>query len=203
MANEFLKGYCSKTKQFFHVQLEKIGEKYVATNMVLLTDNEAKKLTTPIKQDSFYTSQNLIACRKCGGRLIGGCSCPETYFNCQKGEYNFSCIYCKNFKIDYSEIKEKGTGTIYLSQNEKVDLSTLKSPEGKMLDEIFIAGGWDASKGGQKNDIDFTVFLTNNTWTKVEAVYYGRQQDDARSIKHYGDNLTGENGISLFQTEFN
>lgn len=62
--------------------------------------------------------------------------------------------------------------------------------------QIFGIGlGWDASRGGANFDLDASCLLLNaekQGATSTPVIYYGVKEDARNSIKHSGDNLTGE-----------
>ena len=99
---KFIKGYCKKTKQHFGLEIKKIGAVWKVVNFINITAEEASVITSEIKQASFSTNENLLPCKKCGKRVVSGCSCPQKTFQCRAGEYNFQCVYCNNMEIDYT-----------------------------------------------------------------------------------------------------
>lgn len=84
---------------------------------------------------------------------------------------------------------------ISLTKGQKIDL-TKGNPE---LNELIIGLGWDpeVSKGGffskgTSVDCDASVLVVGEDNKLVDTVYYGSLQSKDRSIKHSGDNLTGD-----------
>ena len=78
--------------------------------------------------------------------------------------------------------------TIKLSQGQEVKIAI----GGRALEEIELNVGWDPVSSGQNMDIDSSVMLFNRQGGDLETVYFGMLEDEARSVKHHGDNLTGE-----------
>ena len=185
----FLKGYCSKKKKYFGIELDKYGSIFEVTNFIYLKQEEAKVLTSLVRQSSFKTHSNLLPCTKTVTREISsvdGISCPED------GKYSFQCIYCKNMQIDYSSADISGTqlkagDVIKLSQGQEIKIQL----NGKSLDKIVLYTGWDPVLKGNTMDVDSSVFMIGQE--SSELVYFGQLNDAAKSIIHHGDNLTGEN----------
>lgn len=82
---------------------------------------------------------------------------------------------------------------INLSKGQKVDLT--KGNPG--LKNIMVGLGWDvnAFDSGAAFDLDAAAFLLDDTGkcpTEKEFVFYGNLTHISESVKHMGDNLTGE-----------
>lgn len=82
---------------------------------------------------------------------------------------------------------------INLSKGQKVDLT--KGNPG--LKNIMVGLGWDvnAFDSGVAFDLDAAAFLLDDTGkcpTDKEFVFYGNLTHTSESVKHMGDNLTGE-----------
>ena len=98
-----LKAYCPKTKRHFGLELKQFGGEWKVVNMVDISAETANKVESEIRQPRFLTNENLLPCQKCGGRVVGGCSCSRKIHNCDKKmSYCFDCIYCDQFEIDYT-----------------------------------------------------------------------------------------------------
>ena len=189
---KFLKAYCNKNKQYFGIEIKKIGSEWKAVDFTFLPDDKARLLTSEVKQAKFYTNSNLLPCKKCGGRVIGGCSCNSKTHDCaRKGKYDFQCIYCNNLVIDYEEVSEvsgyKAGDVITLSQGQTV---TIRFSDGKPLSQIEVGIGWDPARQGDNIDVDSSVFVSGQD--EVELVYYGDREHPSGCVIHHGDNLTGE-----------
>ena len=82
---------------------------------------------------------------------------------------------------------------VSLQKGQKVDLT--KGNPG--LSKVIIGLGWDTNKydGGAEFDLDAAAFLLNDTG-RVRAdndfIFYNNLSDATGSIKHLGDNRTGE-----------
>lgn len=81
--SKFLKTKCRKTGLYYGLEIKKIGLEWKVVNMIRLSNDEAKVISSEVKQDSFETNSNLIACSKCGNRKVGGCSCAKKLFSAQ------------------------------------------------------------------------------------------------------------------------
>ena len=82
---------------------------------------------------------------------------------------------------------------INLSKGQKVDLT--KGNPG--LKKIMVGLGWDvnAFDSGTSFDLDATVFMLGANGkcpTEKEFIFYGNTEHATGSVKHLGDNLTGE-----------
>ena len=100
---KFIKAFCSKTKNYFGLELSKEGSEWKVVNFDSLDKEKAKVMVSLVMQDKYYTADNLLPCSGCGSRLVSGCSCAERHVRCRiDTPYNFNCVYCKNLVIDYS-----------------------------------------------------------------------------------------------------
>jgi len=93
---------------------------------------------------------------------------------------------------------------INLTKGQKVDLTK----KGETLDSIHVGLGWDpvaaASSGGffkkllasaPEIDCDASVIMLNENdkmVSKKDLIYYGNLTSTCKSVKHTGDNLTGD-----------
>lgn len=191
--SEIIKARCKKINQYFTLELNKVGSSYKVINMTLLDDDKAKFVVSKIKQPKFETAENLLPCYKCNSRVIGGCSCAKSKVKCEKGKWDFQCVYCKEFEIDYNlpsqdDIRGMVGKEIVLEQNQTVKISDLCA-DGEKIEKVAISGGWDEAKFGHARDVDFSVVLANSR--DSELVYFGELEDEANSVLHHGDNLTG------------
>ena len=83
--------------------------------------------------------------------------------------------------------------SINLSKGQKVDL-TKGNPS---LKSIMVGLGWDvnAFDSGADFDLDASAFLLGSSGkcpTEREFIFYGNLEHSRGSVKHMGDNLTGE-----------
>ncbi len=83
--------------------------------------------------------------------------------------------------------------SINLSKGQKVDL-TKGNPS---LKSIMVGLGWDvnAFDSGADFDLDASAFLLGASGkcpTEREFIFYGNLEHSSGSVKHMGDNLTGE-----------
>lgn len=82
---------------------------------------------------------------------------------------------------------------ISLQKGQKVDLT--KSNPG--LSKVVIGLGWDVNKydGGNDFDLDAAAFILDESGkasSDKDFIFYNNLKDDAGSVVHLGDNLTGE-----------
>jgi len=83
--------------------------------------------------------------------------------------------------------------SINLSKGQKISL-TKENPN---LTKIMVGLGWDvnAFDSGSNFDLDASAFLVGANGkcpTEKEFVFYGNLEHSSGSVKHMGDNLTGE-----------
>ena len=121
--SKIVKARCKKTGTYYGVVLEKFFLEWKAVDVIPMSDEQARVLTSEVRQRSFETNDNLQACRTCGNRKIGGCKCTENSYSCKKKEYHFPCIYCHNMEIDYTEGRGSGRTEITLEQGRKVQIT--------------------------------------------------------------------------------
>ncbi len=139
---KLLKAYCAKAKRYLGIEIKQFGSVWKVVNVIELSDEEARVVVSEIKQASFETNDNLLACAKCGKRKVGGCSCPKKSSKCRdKKIYNFQCVYCNELKIDYSlprmsDISGREGDTVTLAQGMEVKIVTFSNVEWKKFDNI-------------------------------------------------------------------
>ena len=188
---KILKAYCDKTKQYFGIEVKKIGGEWKAVDFINMSADEASVVASELKQDRFQTSDNLLPCKKCGKRTISGCNCPPSSASCRKGmKYNFQCIYCKNLKIDYSLPRatqgHKEGDVITLSQGQTVKIHF---DDNRPLSKIIVGVGWDPVSFGSQMDVDSSVVVAGNA--DKDVIYFGNLNHPSGCVVHHGDNLTG------------
>lgn len=196
---KFVKARCTKTNLYLGLELEKRGSEYKVVNAIPLDTAQAKLLPSEVEQRKFETNENLIACRKCGQRRVGGCSCTKKTVQCAGLDaLKFACIYCDSMEIDYSlptedEVRGSG-GAVKLSQGQEVKIRFSKD---KPLKKIMVGVGWDPATGlGAANmDVDSSVVVMSGNQRSYELVYFGALQHPSGCVVHHGDNLTGTGDI--------
>ena len=193
--NKIIKGHCKITNRWYGLEVKQIGDIWKVVNMIDLTDDEARMVSSEIKQDVFYTNDNLLACSECGNRKIGGCACSKKRHQCSKlMSYQFDCVYCENLEIDYSlpsysEISGKNGDTIKLSQGQEVKI---RYADNRPLSMIYVGVGWDPATSGRSIDVDSSVVVMSGINRTKDLVYYGHIEHESGCVIHHGDNLTGE-----------
>ena len=196
--SNFLKAYCEKTNQYFGLEIKKFGSSWKVVNMIQLSSDEAKIISSEIEQSYFETNANLIACSKCGNRKVGGCSCAKKKHQCARNmKYQFDCIYCDALKIDYtlptaSEVGSRAGGTVTLSQGQEVKI---RYADDRPLTKIMVGVGWDPAPGANNMDVDSSVVVLSPNNREHDLVYYGDKEHSSGCVIHHGDNLTGEGEI--------
>lgn len=194
--SKFLKAKCAKTNQYFGLEMKQFGSTWKVVNMIKLSDDEAKVISSEIKQSSFETNANLIPCSKCGKRQVGGCACSKKKHSCSHGmKYQFDCIYCDELEIDYSlptrsELGGREGGTVTLSQGQEVKI---RYADDRPLTKIYVGVGWDPAAHGDNIDVDSSVVVMAVQGRDKELVYFGDKDHPSGCVHHHGDNLTGEN----------
>lgn len=79
---------------------------------------------------------------------------------------------------------------------------SLKKADGSALNRVFVGLGWDAADSGRRGlfggrktveiDLDASAVLLDANKNVVDTVWYSRLVSGDGSIRHGGDNLTGE-----------
>lgn len=193
MESKFVKAYCTKTGEYFALEVKKVGSKWKVFNFTQLPESDARITATEVEQPSFETNDNLLPCLDCRNRKVGGCSCASRKGGCSRGmKYRFSCIYCNQLRIDYSvpTAAENGlkAGTkITLSQGQEV---VIRFADNKPLTDIFVGVGWDPVNGSDNMDVDSAVVVSGQSGYG-ELVYFGNKEHSSGCAKLYADNLTG------------
>ena len=192
---KIVKAFCKKTKQYFSLEVRKFGSAWKVTNVTHLSDDEAKLVSSQVTQSEFFTNDNLLACTQCKTRKVGSCSCHYSVFKCKKGmPYKFNCVYCSQLQIDNSVPSAASLGSlvgkkITLAQGQEVEI---RGEDNKPLKNMLVEMDWDPARGYNEMDVDSSVVMLSGK-TPRETVYFGNLTDEARSVIHHGDNLTGEN----------
>lgn len=192
--SKFIKAHCSKTDQYFGLEIKQFGGIWKVVNMIKLSDDEARIISSEIKQDIYQTNSNLIACFKCGNRKVGGCSCAKKSSQCSHNmKYKFDCIYCDELKVDYSlpsrsELGGREGGIVTLSQGQEVKI---RYADDRPLSKIYVGVGWDPATRGDSIDVDSSVVVMSAQGAGVDLVYFGDKEHKSGCVIHHGDNLTG------------
>lgn len=107
---KILKAKCKRTDRRFALELKKYGSDWKVTNMDTLPADVYESVSSEVRQPAFYTHDALLPCLNCGSRKVGGCRCSVSRHPCSAGmKYQFDCIYCDQFEIDY----KRGRGGPY------------------------------------------------------------------------------------------
>ena len=90
---------------------------------------------------------------------------------------------------------------VNLTKGQKIDLT---KADGGALTQVFLGAGWDVAQkkggflgglfgGGSQNiDLDVSALMFDGAQTLRDAIYFGQLKSKDGSIRHSGDNLTGE-----------
>lgn len=88
---------------------------------------------------------------------------------------------------------------VSLTKGQKISLD---KESGRTLNKIFMGLGWDAAKkggflgrvlgGGGDIDLDASCVMFSADKQPVDAVYFGQLTSRDGSVRHSGDNLTGD-----------
>ena len=137
---KIVKARCRKTGTYYGVVLARFGSEWKAVDVIPMTDDQARAFTSEVRQPAFETNGNLLACKRCGNRKIGGCRCTQKDYACsRKKGYHFDCIYCQEMEIDYTpgRASRSGKTEITLEQGQKVQI-TFSNVSWKKFDNIRI-----------------------------------------------------------------
>lgn len=74
---------------------------------------------------------------------------------------------------------------------------SLKKADGSALSNVRLGLGWDAAKrglfgGGGEIDLDASAVLLDANGNAADVVYFGQLKSKDKSVRHSGDNLTGD-----------
>ena len=87
---------------------------------------------------------------------------------------------------------------ISLVKGQKI---SLEKGDGSSLTKIFIGAGWDVAKkgglfgmfsGGDSIDLDSSAIMFDENNIPLDSIWFGQLQSRDGSIKHSGDNRTGD-----------
>lgn len=195
---KFLKAYCEKTGRYSGLEVEKLGGKWKVVNMIPLTAEEARLLSSEVEGGSFETHTTLLPCLSCGSRKVGGCACSPKRHACTRDmKYQFDCTYCRHLKIDYTlPTAPGGAGrdgeTVKLSQGQEVKI---RYADKRPLKSIYVGVGWDPVSQGDNMDVDSSVVLLSPDGKSSDLIYFSNKEHPTGCVVHHGDNLTGEGDI--------
>ena len=189
---KFLKAYCEKTGRYSGLEVKKIGSTWRVVNMIPLSAEEGRLLSSEVEQPTFETHTTLLACTSCGNRRVGGCSCPPRAHDCRRDmKYRFDCTYCQHLKIDYSlpdpNPGETQGGTVKLSQGQEVKI---RYADNRPLRSIYVGVGWDPVISGNSMDVDSSVVVMGPDGSH-DLIYFANKEHPTGCVVHHGDNLTG------------
>ena len=192
---KFVKAHCVKHDRYFGLEVRKVGREWKVVNMVDLPDEDARLLSSEVKQDRFVSNENLLPCSRCGSRVVGGCACGKKTRNCGKhADYQLDCLYCNECKIDYSLPTRSAGGVgegevVRLSQGQEVKI---RYADDSPLTGLWVGVGWDPAVGGGENiDVDSSVIVSSSNNGSFDLVYFGNKTHSSGCVVHHGDNLTG------------
>ena len=87
---------------------------------------------------------------------------------------------------------------ISLVKGQKI---SLEKGDGSSLTKIFLGAGWDVAKkgglfgmfsGGDSIDLDASAIMFDENNKALDSIWFGQLQSRDGSIKHSGDNRTGD-----------
>lgn len=78
---------------------------------------------------------------------------------------------------------------VNLVKGQKISLEKFG---GGSLTNVFMGLGWDPASGEGEIDLDASCIAYNESKEEVETIYFGNLTNNDGTIKHSGDNLTGE-----------
>jgi tellurium resistance protein TerZ len=67
----------------------------------------------------------------------------------------------------------------------------LVKPDGSALSKVILGLGWDQASGGGEIDLDASAILFDSNRKALDTVWYGSLSSKDGSVRHSGDNLTG------------
>ena len=182
----FLKTYCPKANRYWGVRLRKKGGEWIATDFYPMTPEEAKVVASQVDQSRFNVNPTMTPCTDGGGHTM---RCSDRIVCPRIGQYSFQCIYCKKLEIRYDSslagTQRREGDVIRLSQGQEIRIES----NGKPLERVRLEVGWDPVQSGADMDVDSSVVMLGQR--ELEIVYFGHKDDNAQSIHHHGDNLTG------------
>jgi len=183
---KFVKARCKRTGKYYGLEVLEEGGCWVVVNVDELTDDKAQKLASEVRQDEFYTNENLLACTGCNSRRIGGCSCAKRKYDCKPDmDYHLDCAYCKDFEIDYSIPRGAHDEDEYVEiQGKLVKVVTFSNVEWQKFDRLnYHEDGRAAGYAEPTEHViateDRIEFHGYNISAMNEGVYYviGEQDD--------------------------
>lgn len=84
--------------------------------------------------------------------------------------------------------RKEHTG-VSLSKGEKI---SLEKTAGKALSKVTMGLGWDPAVKGRSIDLDASCVLFDDQGREVDTVWFRHLKSNDGSVRHTGDNLTGE-----------
>lgn len=184
---KIVKARCKKTGIYYGLEVARHGLVWRVVDVIPLTQEQGELLTSEVRQlGGFSTNENLLACKQCGNRKIGGCKCSPKAHPCSPDMgYHFDCVYCREMEIIYTKASVPGSGTteITLEQGKKVQI-TFSNVKWQKFDKIRIHPGPGEYRAIEPKvhviaDGQAIEFHGYNISEMNEGVYYAiRPEDD-------------------------
>lgn len=90
---------CPRTGQHFLIDARDYNGNRLASNFVDVPEAQAAKRGISGGWNALYAGADLRACRWCGSRKVGGCSCQRSRGKCpEPGGYSYQCLFCSNLE---------------------------------------------------------------------------------------------------------
>lgn len=78
---------------------------------------------------------------------------------------------------------------ITLVKGQKISLS---KESGGSLKKVIIGLGWDPAPGSDEIDLDASCLMVSESKDVLDSIWFGQLKSRDGSVRHTGDNLTGE-----------
>ncbi len=79
---KILKAKCQRTGRWSAMELKNAGDEWQVINMIPLTSDEAKLISSEIRQPKLKTNKVVLPCSLCGNRIVSGCGCLQKKIKC-------------------------------------------------------------------------------------------------------------------------
>lgn len=177
---KLVKARCKKSGKCVVLQVKDDGSSVVGMMRIGSTDYEAT-------ESQIYLSDHATcvkSCTTCGSTKVFGCDHKYKNNRCDANSSpTLDCACCSMLEPDYGA--SSSVNPLQMKRGEIVRIP---------IDKLIVGLNWEKARDGSRIDIDSSVVMAGERERKL--IYYGNLASKDNSVKHLGDNVTGEYDIN-------
>lgn len=173
---KLVKARCRASGKYVILQVKDDGSVVTGMMRVSAADYEAAQSQVYLPDGATCVK----SCPTCGSVKVFGCE--HKYKNNRCGANtspSLDCACCSMLEPDYGA--SSSVNPLQMKSGEVVRIP---------MEELIVGLNWERARDGANIDIDSSVVMAGNC--PHELVYYGHLGSDDGSVKHLGDNVTGD-----------